>query len=189
MRYPAPHKEATRQLIVERAASLFQRKGAGASIPALMKAVQLTHGGFYRHFVSKDHLFDEALQWRARDVARRLGGFGRRQAALTAIIDAYLGEAHCDDLAQGCPLAALGPDISRLRSRRRDAGSRAMAAYCKSLAPYVPGATTSQRAERAAVILSSMAGSLMLARTMTDKRARRRFLRAARAYHAFAAMA
>ena len=189
MRYSAGHKEETRRQIVEKAAALFLSRGEAVSIPAMMQALSLTHGGFYRHFVSKDQLFDEAFRWSAADAGRRLEGLGRRRAALVAIIDAYLSESHCEGVSDGCPLAAMGSEVARLRTRRRDSCARGLSGYVRTLAPHVPGATAAQRRERAALVLSSMAGTLIMARTMTDKRERRRFLRAARAYHTFAALA
>src|SRR6476620_9515717 len=55
MPYSAEHKEGTRQRIVTSAARLFNRKGfAEVTISEIMTAAGLTHGGFYRHFKSKD---------------------------------------------------------------------------------------------------------------------------------------
>src|SRR5260221_253272 len=51
-----------RQEIISAAARLFRERGIeGVSVPELMEAVGLTHGGFYRHFTSKDELVSLAL--------------------------------------------------------------------------------------------------------------------------------
>ncbi|WP_163086748.1 TetR/AcrR family transcriptional regulator, partial [Acinetobacter baumannii] len=53
MRYPEDHKQKTRRRIVEEAARLFRQDGVGATgLQPLMKALGLTHGGFYAHFKS-----------------------------------------------------------------------------------------------------------------------------------------
>src|SRR5258708_39327308 len=51
----------TRKRIVETAATEFRRNGIdGTGLADLMGAAGLTHGGFYRHFYSKDHLVAES---------------------------------------------------------------------------------------------------------------------------------
>src|SRR5260221_13930201 len=51
----------TRKRIVETAATQFRRNGIdGTGLADLMGAAGLTHGGFYRHFYSKDHLVAES---------------------------------------------------------------------------------------------------------------------------------
>ena len=62
MPYSAEHKEGTRQRIVTSAARLFNRKGfAEVTVSEIMTAAGLTHGGFYRHFRSKDELYSEVI--------------------------------------------------------------------------------------------------------------------------------
>ena len=51
----------TRERIVTAAAAEFRQHGIAATgLADLMKAAGLTHGGFYRHFESKDQLVAEA---------------------------------------------------------------------------------------------------------------------------------
>jgi len=51
----------TRQRIVKAAAVEFRRKGINnTGLNEVMAAAGLTHGGFYRHFASKDQLVAEA---------------------------------------------------------------------------------------------------------------------------------
>jgi AcrR family transcriptional regulator len=51
----------TRERIVETASEQFRRHGiSDAGLSRLMAAAGLTHGGFYRHFASKDQLVSEA---------------------------------------------------------------------------------------------------------------------------------
>src|SRR5260370_31704433 len=52
----------TRKRIVETAATEFRRNGIdGTGLADLMGAAVLTHGGFYRHFDSKDHFVAESF--------------------------------------------------------------------------------------------------------------------------------
>ena len=59
MRYSEDHKAKTHQRIVNEAALRFRRDGVLATgLQPLMKALGLTHGGFYAHFKSKGRLYD-----------------------------------------------------------------------------------------------------------------------------------
>ena len=57
MRYEPDHKERTHRRIVKSASRQFRREGInGPGVAKLMKASGLTHGGFYKHFASKDEI-------------------------------------------------------------------------------------------------------------------------------------
>ena len=61
MRKSKHEAAATRQRIVTAAAAAFRKSGiAGTGLSDLMAAAGLTHGGFYRHFDSKDQIVAEA---------------------------------------------------------------------------------------------------------------------------------
>src|SRR5215813_15439187 len=69
MRYSAQHKQETRERIVRAASRHFRgRGGDGVAIADLMRKLNLTHGGFYRHFDSKEQLFAEAVAKSFEDV-------------------------------------------------------------------------------------------------------------------------
>src|SRR5215472_12478192 len=73
MRYPAQHKQQTRQRIVRAAARRFRSRGTeGATIGTLMRDLRLTHGGFYRHFGSKEQLFIEAFRESLEELSRKM---------------------------------------------------------------------------------------------------------------------
>src|SRR5260370_8316547 len=61
MRKSKQEAAATRRRIVKAAAAKFRLNGIGGTgLSDLMAAAGLTHGGFYRHFESKDQLVAEA---------------------------------------------------------------------------------------------------------------------------------
>ena len=63
MRYSQDHKAQTHKRIIKEASVRFRRDGIGATgLQPLMKALGLTHGGFYSHLTSSDELVDKALQ-------------------------------------------------------------------------------------------------------------------------------
>src|SRR3954447_5437909 len=58
-----PRGHRTRQLIIERAAVVFDRQGfAAATLSQLVEATGLTRGAFYFHFDSKDALAEAVVQ-------------------------------------------------------------------------------------------------------------------------------
>src|SRR5260370_9066411 len=80
MRYSPEHKEQTRDRILKAAARRFRSRGSeGAAIGDLMKGLRLTHGGFYKHFDSKESLFLEAFT-RALDESKSRADAAIRQA-------------------------------------------------------------------------------------------------------------
>lgn len=68
-------KKATHERVVSIAARRFREDGIdGLSIADLMKEAGLTHGGFYKHFDSKEQLIEEALTvaFKGRKIQRSL---------------------------------------------------------------------------------------------------------------------
>src|SRR5262249_35733756 len=69
----------TRRRIVEAAAREFRKNGIVATgLNDLMKAAGLTHGGFYRHFASKDQLVAEACSAAVATMAERVASSASR---------------------------------------------------------------------------------------------------------------
>lgn len=116
MRRSRAEKAETHERILDVAASRVRAQGPeGVSISELMKAADLTHGGFYKHFGSRDALIQAAV---ARAASARTGLFSdETQAggpeAVRKIVGRYLSESHRDNLAAGCAIAALAADVSR----------------------------------------------------------------------------
>src|SRR5262249_22723634 len=140
MRYPAEHKQETRERIIDAASRRFRRAGAGVGIGQLMKMLKMTHGGFYRHFKSKDELLVAALtsgfqEMRAR--ARATAAAAPPGHELERIIESYLSDRHCTDLAGGCPVAALAPEIARQPRAVRAAFDRLVQEVAGTIAPYM----------------------------------------------------
>src|SRR6476620_7181301 len=117
MRYPAGRKQQTRERIVRAAARRFRSRGSqGAAIGDIMKDLHLTHGGFYRHFDSKDDLLVEAFEHgndESHSPMLRAVENAPKGGEVKALIDAYLSLEHCDNPADGCPVPALATELSR----------------------------------------------------------------------------
>ncbi len=102
-----------------------------------------------------------------------------------ALIDAYLDIEHCDNAADGCAVAALATELARRppRSRARVAFEKILKERTRRMAKYMPGATEEEREAKARMLMSGMAGTLTIARVLTDEAARRRFLESAKKFY------
>jgi len=183
MRYSAEHKEETHERIVRAASRRFRRSGASVGIADLMKALKLTHGGFYRHFRSKDQLMAEALAKafeESRAMMRKAIESAPPGQEVRTVIGGYLNEKHCVDAAGGCPIAALVSEIARHPRAVRKAFDQALMRNAPPLAPYMPGATEAERRGNVAALMSGMAGSLAMARAVADEGLRTTILESAR---------
>jgi TetR/AcrR family transcriptional repressor of nem operon len=177
MRYTAEHKETVRAKIVDEASRALRRSGLdGVSIPALMKRVGLTHGGFYAHFADRDELVAEAVRQGAEQTAARVF---EGVPSLDASLNAYLSAEHAEHPEEGCVVAALGADAPRQRAPVRKAFAYAarglLALVQKKLSP-----ATRELSDEALEVTSRMVGALVLARIVEDPKLASRLLATAR---------
>ena len=185
MRYPAEHKQQTRDRIVRAASRRFRRGGAGVGIAQLMKALKLTHGGFYRHFRNKDELLGEAFSIAFDDTRSHVAEAVAKAAPgreLAAIIERYLSEEHCANPAGGCPVASLASEVARQPRSVRQVMQRAITQVTSNLSKFMTGVTEDERrtSRDGQFLFSGMSGTLAVARAMPDDDLRRKFLASAR---------
>lgn len=187
MRYPREHKQETRERIVRAAARRFRSRGTeGATIGTLMHDLRLTHGGFYRHFDSKEELFIEAFGESLEELSRKMLSALEnvpRGGELKALINRYLDTEHSDDVAGGCPVAALATEVARRPPKTRAALLQILKNHMAKAAKFIPGATEAERERKARVLFSGMAGTLNMARVIVDEGQRRQFLEDAKNFY------
>jgi TetR/AcrR family transcriptional repressor of nem operon len=147
-----------------------------------MAAAGLTHGGFYRHFESKDQLAAEAcaaaMNCGAKEAAAVLSRQGKR-SRLEALVADYLSASHRDDVPAGCLLAALGSELARADESTRRAVTEELLKYADLIASQFRNMGRDSAKRRALVALSTMVGALTLSRIVTDRKLSARLLRAA----------
>jgi TetR/AcrR family transcriptional regulator, transcriptional repressor for nem operon len=186
MRYPAGQKPETRQRMLCAAARGFRSRGRdGVAISDLMRELNLTHGGFYRHFRSKEQLFAAAIGYSVEDVAGKLVRAAEgapRGGELRTIIETYLSAWHCANLGEGCPVAALATEISR-DPEASGAFDTALRGYQAALLKYLPGGSADERKRNFLVLFSGLAGALTMARATEDNELRRQILASARKFY------
>lgn len=172
MRKSKQEAARTRERIVETAALEFRRNGiAGTGLADLMAAAGLTHGGFYRHFRSKDQLVAEAcaaaMEAGAKTSAAALSHH-RKRNGVEALAANYLSKTHRDDRSGGCPLAALGSELVRADENTRSVLTEGLLKYADLIASQLEGMRPDDAKRRALAALSTMVGALILARIVTD---------------------
>jgi TetR/AcrR family transcriptional repressor of nem operon len=177
-------KEATvesRGRIVEEASRLFRERGIdGVTVAEVMEAAGLTHGGFYRHFPSKEALVAEALGSALRQRADALAPTPTRDTAqaLSDYVVDYLSAGHVTHPARGCMLAAVGSDVAHAGARVQQSAADGAAALIERLGQSLEHTRSEPRSD-AIVLLSTLVGAVILARAVGDTPLRHEVLRAA----------
>ncbi len=167
MRQSREAKAETHQAVVTAGARLFRERGIeGTSVGDVMQAAGKTHGGFYRHFDSKETLLVAALEQAFADM---LGDVGEGLAtvteaeALARFVAYYLSPRMITDVGSGCPVAALASDVLRSTETVRavfGSGARRMIGV---IASALEG-PENERFARAAQTFAMAAGAVMIAR-------------------------
>lgn len=172
MRKSKQEAAATRQRIVKAAAAEFCQKGIDRTgLSDLMAVAGLTHGGFYRHFASKNQIVAEACAIAAEAMVARLGASASKkspQSGLKTIAASYLSAAHRDDPSDGCPLAALGSEMARGDETTRGAATEAFLKLVNVIAVQFGKTRPSVARQRALVAAATMIGALTMSRIVTD---------------------
>jgi TetR/AcrR family transcriptional regulator, transcriptional repressor for nem operon len=167
MRASQDEKAATHERIVGEAARQIRRRGTDQpGVAEIMRAAGLTHGGFYKHFASRDELIADAARQAMAESESLVTAVSAEPDPLAAFVDWYVSAAHRDDPGNGCGVAALGSDAARVegvRAAYRDQVER----YLDVLEGMLDGDQDDRR-ERAAVILSALVGAVVIARGLGD---------------------
>lgn len=184
MRYKAGHAEETRNRIREAAAKELRSKGPyRLGVAAVMARAGLTHGGFFRHFESKDQLVVEAIDQIFLDAKRMYERHTRGKPpkeGLTAFLDWYLSRGHTDATEDGCPLPALAGDVWRLPPEARQRFESGYAQGIKRLALLIRKLGHAEPGELAVSVYCELAGAVTLARSVSDPSAKDTLLAAVR---------
>jgi len=170
MRYDKDHKQATRRRIVEAAGRRFKEDGIdGTGLAAVMSDAGLTNGAFYAHFESKEDLVANVLADQVRTQRVRVDSLPEDRTGLEAFLGWYLSAEHRDNCADGCPSAALLDEIARRPDATRQAFAGEMTSYVDAIASRLDPADPEAARTDALTLVASMAGTLQLARALTDR--------------------
>jgi TetR/AcrR family transcriptional regulator, transcriptional repressor for nem operon len=172
------HEQAqkNRQRIVECAGRLFREFGVdNVSVAEIMSAADMTIGGFYKHFESKDALVEEVFAltfeqssatWR-QVCERRYDDPALRSAA---IVDYYLKKKAPD---HSCPMITFAPHVTAegadesSRETYRDGTQTLYAQFLDHMASSRTANDASSDRE-AKVLFAAMIGARLLAQSVGD---------------------
>jgi TetR/AcrR family transcriptional repressor of nem operon len=161
----------TRDRIVRTAAAEFRKNGIDRTgLNDLMAAAGLTHGGFYRHFDTKNELIAEAaavaLDSLAEKFSAAIDAKGRR-SGLGVIASIYLTPEHRDHPEAGCLLAATGSELARADEATRAMATDGFLRLVDLIAVQYDGRKDVAK-RRAMVAVSTLLGAMMMSRIVTD---------------------
>ncbi|RSZ45984.1 MULTISPECIES: TetR/AcrR family transcriptional regulator [unclassified Variovorax] len=184
MGHSKANKEQSHARIVQTAAARFREEGVdGVGVSDLMKEAGLTHGGFYRHFASRDELVAEAVESALSDGSRAVEAVAAskasRQVVAATLVDAYLSTAHRDSLATSCAVTTLAGDVARSNERARAAYTQQVNTYLDLLANLAAAEKSKGKRAKAIAALSSLVGAVSLSRAVNDEALSREILKAA----------
>jgi len=184
MRYQPGHKAEIHQKIVKDASRRVRAEGLnGAAVAAVMRDTGLTHGGFYKHFGSKDDLLVESLREGFREIEDNLARAAEQSSpgeAWKAIVKTYLSLELCEHPERGCPLAALAPELARVDKRMKPQILAELVNYKSRMVPFMPGRRTADKERAFFAIFSTMIGAVEIARMLPEPAMREKVLGSAR---------
>lgn len=155
-------KARSHDRIVEIAAARMRESGTAApAVSELMQAAGLTHGGFYKHFGSRDDLVAEAVDRALTDNQGALAALlADATDPLAEFVDWYASAEHRDAPGSGCGVVSLGADAAR-------GDERVQAAYTAQVQRYLAHLEEQLGDQgRAATALSTLVGAVLVARAV-----------------------
>jgi TetR/AcrR family transcriptional regulator, transcriptional repressor for nem operon len=162
-------KAASHDRIVRIAAGRVREAGADAlGVAELMQEAGLTHGGFYRHFGSRDELVAEALDEALAQSRATVANAREAGAGYDAIVAEYLSPKHRDAPAAGCAVAALASEAGRLQERPREAFTRHIEASAETFLALLRAKNPAATRADALLAVSALAGAVALARAVSN---------------------
>jgi TetR/AcrR family transcriptional regulator, transcriptional repressor for nem operon len=175
MNKPTPtRKEISHDRILDAAARAIRRSGyAGTGVADIMKEAGLTHGGFYAHFDSREAMLAEAADRAGAESVAALEQFAAAAPpgeAFRTLLTTYLSRAHVKRVETGCPVAAVGSEMSRQAPEIRHAATRRIKDMIALVGRLSPVREAPAAREHALVTTATMVGALILARAVDDAR-------------------
>jgi TetR/AcrR family transcriptional repressor of nem operon len=183
MRVSKETMERHHHQIISIASEMLRDRGVqGISVADVMQAAGLTHGGFYRHFASKEALVAEATSAAFEEILDKLEKSAVRNgatAALETYVSGYLSQRHVGNPSRGCPIPAFGGDIAREGAYVQAAFRRGVSRLLEWIEAGLPF-PEAERKGKAMELLSLMVGAIITARASGDQALSKQVLAQAR---------
>ena len=165
-RYGKDHKQATKRRIIEAAGRRLKRDGIdGSGLATLMGDAGLTVGGFYAHFDSKEDLVASTVAEQLREQRETYSA-----QSIEEIVRGYLSPEHRDNIAGGCPSAALLAEIARSSGAVKRAYTDGQVAIIDDVAARLAPDDPPSARVRTLGVFALMVGTLQVSRALADRR-------------------
>lgn len=176
MRVSREEMDRSHARIIDAAARLFREHGVeNTSVAAVMEAAGLTHGGFYRHFETKEALVAAALDQAFAQVRALIEEDRRAREPAEARAryhGYYLSEAHLRQPGTACPVATLAGEVARAEPAIKAAFGSGVNRMLDVLEHHQSG-TRKERRTAAMREFAMLVGAAVIARASDDETAER----------------
>lgn len=140
-----------------------------------MSEAGLTHGGFDKHFDSKDALIESALGAAFADIVALV----EEADTFASYQELFLSPAHVENPSRGCPVAALGQEVARGAATLKATFGGGLERIVAAVALRLRGSPTARR--KAAIRqMCALVGAVVVARATDPQTAARCWRPAAR---------
>lgn len=169
MRYKPGHREETHKRMKQAASQAFRAHGfAGIGVDAIAREAGVTSGALYSHFGSKDGAFLAGLEVGLDEVIEGIPRFqtDHGDGWVRAFADYYLGLPHRRDLACGCAMATLSPEVARASDDVQAFYQEKMKKIISLSAKGLAGGDKADRKARAWAMIATLIGGVTVARAV-----------------------
>jgi len=151
-----------RTRILAASSELFREKGfESVTIADVMKAANLTHGGFYGYFSSKEDLISHTLMYIFENNEPKYG-------TVEEYVTRFLSAKHRDNPQTGCPFSSLGSEVAHQELPVRSTMSQGLQQYLASFAKLLDHTDPAKTQQAAIGLYSTLIGSLILSRMVDE---------------------
>lgn len=165
---------STRELIVEKADSLFYEGGYEAtSFAQIAAAVGISRGNFYHHFKTKDDILDAVIACRMERTRAMLDGWqaesDRPRERILSFIHMLIAN-RAKIMAFGCPVGTLSSELAKLDHVAQDRAAEIFGLFRDWLAGQFRALGADDRAETLALhLLAWSQGVAVMATAFRDE--------------------
>ncbi|MET3106479.1 TetR/AcrR family transcriptional repressor of nem operon [Oxalobacteraceae bacterium GrIS 2.11] len=160
--------------IVKGASRLFRERGVkNTSVADAMADAGMTHGGFYRHFNSKEELLVEALNAAFDEFASVLEQRMETvdpKSALEEYRKLYLSKGHLDNPGLGCAMPSLAGDLAHESVAVKEEFGAGFNRVVDAVSRGMKG-SEAQRRKAAMRELAMLVGAIVIGRSSDEKTA------------------
>jgi len=167
------HKQRSKQRILDSAVALFSKYGFNkVSINEIMEHAQLTRGGFYAHFGSKEELYAEAVIKASQNskIFEANETLACDREFIQALINGYLNKNHISQKSPPCPLAFLATDVANEEKQVREVYTKIFKGFVNMMNARAINKTTTKTENQMMALAAMMIGGVAVGRVLTDNK-------------------